>query len=110
MLLTLMTAALAGAPADLITLHETDAGYGTALSTVVYDPDWTDAELEGFTADSDWRVAHQARVVLAWRADGERAAVHWTMPPMQSRADELGRYPGGAEAWDMIFLDRLLPA
>ena len=45
MLLTLMTAALAGSPAGLITLHETEAGYGTALSTAVNDPDWTDAEL-----------------------------------------------------------------
>ncbi|GEM_PF-1675751 len=110
MLLTLMTAAMAGEPADLIALHELDLGYGRALSAVVSDPDWTDSELELLTTDSDWRLAHQARVVLAWRADGERAAVHWTMPPMQSRADALGRYPGGAEAWDMIFLDRLLHA
>ena len=110
MLLTLMTTALAGGPAELITLHQTELGYGAALSSVVNDPDWSDVELDSLTTHSDWRVAHQARVVLAWRADGERAATHWTMPPMPSRADDLGRFPGGAEAWDMIFLDRLLHA
>ncbi len=110
MLLTLITSALAGDPADLITLVELERGYGTALSAVVNDPDWTDTELQDLATHSDWRVAHQARVVLAWRADGERAAVHWTMPPMDSRADHIARYPGGAQAWDMVFMDRLLHA
>lgn len=110
MLFTLISAAIAGSPTALSELVSLDTGYGAALSQVVHDPAWSDAELASLSLDADWRVAHQARVVLAWRADSVRAADHWDMPPMQARAQGLLRYPGGAEAWDMVFLDRLLHA
>ncbi len=110
MFFTLITTVLAGEPQALADLTELTTGYGTALSRVVNDPDWTEESLESLVTDPDWRVAHQARVVLAWRADGVRAADHWTLPPMPSRAQGLARFPGGAEAYDMVFLDRLLHA
>jgi HEAT repeat protein len=110
MLFTLMTVAMAAEPMDLADLTQLQNGYGAALSRIVNDPNWTDVDLHVLATDNDWRVAHQARVVLAWRTDGAMAAEHWSMAPLETRAQGIYRFPGGSEAWDMVFADRLLHA
>ena len=76
MLLSLLIPlAMAG---DLADLTHVTIGYGAALSEVVHDTaGWSDADLEAAALSEDWRTAHQARVVLAWRANAETAALYW---------------------------------
>ena len=57
MFFTLITTVLAGEPQALADLTELTTGYGTALSRVVNDPDWTEESLESLVTDPDWRYA-----------------------------------------------------
>ncbi len=109
MLLSLLIPlAMAG---DLADLTHVTIGYGAALSEVVHDTaGWSDADLEAAALSEDWRTAHQARVVLAWRANAETAALYWQLQPVETRADGLYRFPEGVEEHDAVLLDRLLHA
>ncbi len=94
---------------DLSELSHVTRGYGAALSEVVHDTaSWPEGDLEAASLSEDWRTAHQARVVLAWRADPEAAALHWQLAPMESRAEGIFLFPGGVEDQDAVLLDRLL--
>ncbi|MCK6520753.1 hypothetical protein L6R49_04850, partial [Myxococcota bacterium] len=79
-------AASAQDAAALLTTFQTATQYELARDELVVSPTLSLGELEALTAHADWRVRHQAEVILAFRADPELAGRVAALPPVTTRA------------------------
>jgi HEAT repeat protein len=100
-----------GLDTDLLTLQSTGATYESGLSALVSDASLNSGALSDLASGhSDWRVRHQASVVLGWRSDAALFEQVSAMPPVTTRAG-FPRFVGdwrGTPAASSALLDRLL--